>query len=47
LLAEAHKPDPVYQGKKTSIRGSEVEGIVAALKAKGITGKWHQQSSAH
>jgi hypothetical protein len=42
-LLEANKPDPVYQGKKQSIRGSEVDGIVAALRSKGITSKWQQR----
>lgn len=39
-LCEANKPDPVYRGKKSAIRGSEVESIVADLKAKGISPQW-------
>jgi hypothetical protein len=39
-LCEANKPDPVYRGKKSAIRGSEVDSIVADLKAKGISPQW-------
>ena len=39
-LYDTLKIDPVYQGKKHSITGSQVEGIVADLKAMGIESKW-------
>jgi hypothetical protein len=42
-LLEANKPDPIYRGKKHQITGSEVEGILADLKAKGIASKWHRR----
>lgn len=42
-LLEANKPDPVYQGKRFAVRGSDVEGILADLKAKGITSRWRRR----
>jgi hypothetical protein len=42
-LWEANRPDPVYQGKKFALRGSEVDGILKDLKAKGIESKWRKR----
>jgi chromosome segregation and condensation protein ScpB len=42
MLIEANKPEPVYRGKRSAITGSEVEGIMADLKAKGLASKWRR-----
>jgi hypothetical protein len=40
---EANKPVPVYTGKRFSMTGDEVEGIVADLKSQGLKSKWHNR----
>jgi hypothetical protein len=42
-LLDAHKAKRVYQGKRHSITGADVEGILADLKAKGIEPRWRKR----
>lgn len=43
---EASKPEPVYRGKRYTLSGSDADGILADLRAKGIFSKWHKARSS-
>ncbi len=39
---EGNKPEPVYRGKKHTLTGTDVDGILADLKARGIESRWQK-----
>jgi hypothetical protein len=40
---DAQRAQRVYQGKRHSITGADVDGILDDLRAKGITPRWRSK----